>query len=422
MDTLLQTSQLLSKRTNLLFRTSAVFLPSCILLEMERLAAFQLPAGSWESYQGCWYHCAITWTPSQTQYLGNQYAVIQTITSVGHQGVKAEKRKLEEKANPKKKAKCKSKAYKGKGKETPDVKEEAPESHEGGDLDDDVDLENDEEEYDEDEDEWITNRDFNRCKTILLALSMYAIWPSFWVLSAKQTLGVARSQLRLITWLIFPLPKRNQQLPCIQWHSSRVFSWSKASWDLVGHALNGFADLLPPRIHIQYVSMLSLCIQNSFPQDQLWRKVLRLNPFSKQTNRVLLHDYRRIFDCNSIMKQVWVVVVINVSCIKVNNISFWFRVSIQKIQQQSFSWFQCLGVMAKCGAASSSLWATSLQSTVANLVTELFHLLATGNVSLVAVFLQFFLVEFVPSSTTFQWGYLWCDSLFGMHGPRCSGL
>ena len=49
--------------------------------------------------------------------------------------------------------------------------------------------------------------------------------------------------------------------------------------------------------------------------------------------------------------------------------------------------------MAKSGAASSSLWASSLQSTVANLVTELFHLLATGNVPLIELFLHVFLLN-----------------------------
>lgn len=40
---------------------------------------------------------------------------------------------------------------------------------------------------------------FQQVQNDTLALSMYTTWPSFWVWSAKQTLGVARSQLCLIT-------------------------------------------------------------------------------------------------------------------------------------------------------------------------------------------------------------------------------
>ena len=40
---------------------------------------------------------------------------------------------------------------------------------------------------------------FQQVQNDTLALSMYTTWLSFWVWSAKQTLGVARSQLCLIT-------------------------------------------------------------------------------------------------------------------------------------------------------------------------------------------------------------------------------
>ena len=76
------------------------------------------------------------------------------ITSAGHPGLKAEKRKLEDNGNPKKKAKSKAKPNHANSEVKNEVKTEAPESHDAEPLDDlDDDLEMNEEYEDECDDE-----------------------------------------------------------------------------------------------------------------------------------------------------------------------------------------------------------------------------------------------------------------------------
>ena len=91
--------------------------PSCHCIENCITSATKiiLPAGCGKKCQGCGYHCAVAW-PAFRPYtpvcclLFSLSKIIQLINIWLDQGIKAEKRKAEEKANPKKKAKAKGKA------------------------------------------------------------------------------------------------------------------------------------------------------------------------------------------------------------------------------------------------------------------------------------------------------------------------